>query len=75
MIEFLSILVVLFAFGMVIFKGMYSDQVRLTKYLSDDNNKLRNMLSLKDCDIATFRKELNATKAELELYKNEHDNS
>lgn len=70
MIVFLSILVAVLAFGMVWFKGMYSDQLRITKYLGDDNNLLRNMVSLKDCDLATLRKELLDTKAELELYKN-----
>jgi hypothetical protein len=70
MIVFLSILVVLFAGGMVWYKGLYRSEVFVTKSLSKDNNLLRNMVSLNEYDIATLKKELADTKAELEQYKN-----
>jgi len=54
---------------------LYLDQVRIAKYLSDNNNKLRNLILLKDFDIASFKKQLADTKAELEQYKNHNDNA
>lgn len=59
----------------LILRGMYLDQVRLTKYLSEDNNRLMDFVLQKEYDIATIKKELLITKNELELYKNHSDNA